>query len=86
VAEVVRSVAARAACEWWEVPIWGRVHGVTEPHDVLDLGAFTSTKRSAVACFASQLRPIGPGPADGPVLHPEELAAMVDDTELVIRR
>jgi hypothetical protein len=39
-----------------------------------------------VAEFASQLRPLGSDPEDGPVVHPWELAAMVQDDELVIRR
>jgi hypothetical protein len=62
------------------------VHGVDEAHDAIPLGAFAATKRAAVAAFASQLAPLGPDPEDGPVVRPWELAAMVQDDELVIRR
>jgi LmbE family N-acetylglucosaminyl deacetylase len=42
-------------------------------------------KRTALDCFASQLRPLGPDPADAAVLPPAELAHFLRDYETVLR-
>jgi LmbE family N-acetylglucosaminyl deacetylase len=44
-----------------------------------------SAKRSAVDCFASQVRPIGPAPSDAAVLSPEMLATFDRDAEVLFR-
>lgn len=44
-----------------------------------------SAKRSAVDCFASQVRPIGPEPADAAVLSPEMLSTFDRDAEVLFR-
>jgi LmbE family N-acetylglucosaminyl deacetylase len=74
------SMAARRACEvrggaLWEMPIWARVNGADGAVDhVVELGSFVAAKRQAIACFVSQIHPVGPGPYDGPVLPPDALA------------
>jgi LmbE family N-acetylglucosaminyl deacetylase len=51
----------------------------------LDLdGEARERKAAAVACFASQLRPLGPAPEDGPVLPPQVLAHFARDHEVVL--
>lgn len=42
-------------------------------------------KRAALDCFASQLRPLGPAPADAAVLPPAEIAHFLRDYETVLR-
>ncbi len=41
-------------------------------------------KAAAVGCFRSQVEPIGPGPADGPVLPDRVLAHFRRDHEVVL--
>jgi len=41
-------------------------------------------KASAAGAFTSQITPLGLGPLDGPVLHPAELACLLDGVELVM--
>ncbi|MFJ6213271.1 PIG-L deacetylase family protein [Streptomyces sp. NPDC092296] len=48
-------------------------------------GAAVARKRAALDCFASQLLPLGDGPADAPVLPPEEVAHFLRDHEVVLR-
>jgi LmbE family N-acetylglucosaminyl deacetylase len=70
----------------WQVPIWSRVqrHVARRHLAVLHLGAeLSARKRTAAALFVSQVRPFGPSPADGPVVHPEELAVLTSSTEWV---
>ncbi len=87
--EAVTEAAERAAetigMACWEVPIWSRVHGTFDDADVreLELGEFSNVKRAAVCEFRSQLIPLGPGPGDGPVVHPRELRALTSSTELI---
>ena len=45
--------------------------------------AVQAARRDAVACFATQVRPLGPGPADAPVLPPEVLEHCDRDVEVV---
>ena len=42
-------------------------------------------KRAALDCFASQIHPLGPDPADAAVLPPQELAHFLRDYETVLR-
>jgi LmbE family N-acetylglucosaminyl deacetylase len=42
-------------------------------------------KRAALDCFASQLHPLGPDPADAAVLPPAEIAHFLRDYETVLR-
>ena len=42
-------------------------------------------KRAALDCFASQLHPLGPDPADAAVLPPSEIAHFLRDYETVLR-
>lgn len=57
---------------------WERARRVDLPADV------RARKAAAVECFASQVRPIGPEPADGPVLPPGVLAHFTRDHEMVL--
>lgn len=82
----------RTGAHLWEVPIWakvrsgsplssrGLVSSLVLPDDM------RRRKAEAVACFASQLRALGPEAVDGPVVHPHELDAMLDGREDVLWR
>ena len=59
-----------------EVP-WDRARRVPLSKDVME------RKAAAMDCFASQVRPVGPDPADGPVLPPEVVAYFQRDYETV---
>lgn len=68
----------------WAVPgdprvPWSRV--VRAPLDEERRAA----KRDAVACFTSQVRPLGPAPEDAAVLSPSVLASFDRDTEVLLR-
>lgn len=81
--------ARRSGAELWSAPIWGKVRR-DRPYDGcihrLELGAADrAVKRAAVAAFATQVTPVGPGPHDGPVVHPEELDRMLDGVEVILR-
>lgn len=80
--------ADRRGVTLWRTPIWGKVRRV-RPYDGrvsrLTLSAEArDVKASAAAAFVSQLQPVGPGPDDGPVVHPSELTAMLDGEEVVL--
>ncbi len=75
----------------WEVPIWAKVARTVlfqaDRHSQLLLDpTLVDLKALAMACFASQLTALGPDPLDGPVVHPHELAAMLDGREAVLWR
>ena len=82
-----------AAARWggrsWHVPIWGKVRPprpFTGRVATLELGVSDrQCKQKAVSCYATQLVPVGAGPHDGPVIHPDELDAMLDGTEVLLR-
>ena len=85
VARAAQTACDRAGACLWEVPIWAKVPGpragipwrsalVLSP----DVGA---RKRAAVACFATQMRALGPDAADGPVVHEPEVDAMLNGRE-----
>jgi len=83
VAEALIGAAAGAVSTVWEAPRWALVHGTRPPASFtlgLDAAAWTA-KREAMAAYASQLVPLGPDPADGPVVHPDELATMLRPCE-----
>lgn len=86
------SAAASAVCRatgarLWEVPIWAKVHaaragGRPPGRSALILSAaMRQQKAAAVECFASQIVPLGSDAADGPVVHPAELDAMLNGRE-----
>ncbi|WP_406460432.1 PIG-L family deacetylase [Streptomyces sp. NBC_00111] len=88
--------AARAAARECDAPFveypvwlwhWSRPDDPRVPWDRaarLTLPAGTvARKRHAVDAFASQIRPLGPGAADAPVLPPEELAHHLRPHEVV---
>ena len=84
--------AERTGARLWEIPIWAKVHGTVRPdasparsHLVLD-DATRANKAEAVRCFTTQLVPLGPHPLDGPVVHPHEVAALLDGQEQVLWR
>ncbi|WP_116999225.1 PIG-L deacetylase family protein [Desertimonas flava] len=90
--EAVSRSAARAArrrrLPLWCVPVWGKVRR-SRPYDGrvsrLRLSADAQeAKAAAAAAFVSQLRPVGAGPHDGPVVHPSELTAMLDGEEVLL--
>jgi LmbE family N-acetylglucosaminyl deacetylase len=71
----------------WEVSIWAKVRrplaaAVGARHLVPDPASATA-KRAAAACFRTQVHALGPTEADGPVVHPHELAALLAGPELV---
>jgi LmbE family N-acetylglucosaminyl deacetylase len=81
-----RRAAAAVGASCVEVPIWARVRGrACRPSHVLELGAFRACKRAAVEEFASQVVALGPDALDGPVVHPDELAAMTSPTEWLVQ-
>lgn len=92
--EAAGSAAARASertgAVLWEVPIWAKVTaaatGARPPgRSALVLSAVMQRrKREAIACYASQLIPLGDSPVDGPVVHPHELEAMLNGREEVL--
>jgi len=85
VARAGRHAAAITGATCVEVPIWARVRGRRcPPQHVLELGAFRARKVAAVDEFASQLVALGPDPVDGPVVHPDERAAMTTDSEWLV--
>lgn len=57
---------------------WDRALRLDLPADV------RARKAAAVACFASQVRPLGPDPEDGPVLPPGVLAHFARDYEVLL--
>jgi len=80
--------AQRHGAALWQVPIWGKVR-----RDLPLSGRVAQLRLSpeaekvkafAAAEFTSQLAALGPGPLDGPVLHPAELACLLDGVELVL--
>lgn len=89
--EVCGSVARAVARTVLEYPVWAwhwarpddpavpwqRARRVDLPEPV------RAVKAAAVDCFASQVRPVGPDRADGPVLPPEVLAHFARDFETV---
>ncbi len=84
-----RSVCARVL----EYPVWmwhwarpgdDRVPWSRARRLDLDAGA-RERKAAAVACFVSQVQPLGPAPVDGPVLPPQVLAHFARDHEVVLR-
>lgn len=58
---------------------WSRAVRVDLPARVRD------RKAAAVGCFATQVRPLGPEPADGPVLPPRVLAHFGRSYEVLLR-
>ena len=83
VAEAVAIAASPLVEDWWEAPTWALVHGTAAaPASTLALdGSAWEAKQHAMAAYRSQLAPLGPGPDDGPVVHPHELALMLRPTE-----
>jgi LmbE family N-acetylglucosaminyl deacetylase len=77
--------AGRMGSACWFTPIWSRVAHVDRAASaVLDLHDLHPVKRRAAECFVSQLQPLGPDAADGPVVHPREMEALVTRTEAVV--
>jgi LmbE family N-acetylglucosaminyl deacetylase len=83
VARAGRLAAQQTAAGLLEVPIWARVRGRRpDPSYVLQLDAdLYARKWRAIRRHRSQLVPFGPDAVDGPVVHPDELDAMVVPTE-----
>ena len=88
VAEAGATVATLLGAPLWRVPIWGKVRRDRPyPGHVATLAltpGYRAVKEAAAAAFGSQLVPLGPGPLDGPVVHPHELERMLDGTELLL--
>lgn len=87
-AEAGRLCVERTRASLWQVPIWGKVRrdrGFGGRVSLLQLtAAAIEQKARAAAEFGTQLRAVGPGPFDGPVLTPAELCCMLDGSETVI--
>lgn len=80
--------AQRRGAALWRVPIWGKVRRdrpLSGRVARLQLSREAeAVKAAAVAAFTSQISPVGPGPLDGPVLHPAELARLLNGVEQVL--
>lgn len=80
--------AQRLGAALWQVPIWGKVRRDRPLSGRISRFRLSpeaeEVKASAAAEFTSQIAPLGPGPLDGPVLHPAELACMLDGEELIL--
>ena len=89
VAAAGAAAARMSGATLWQIPIWGKVRrdrpfGGRVHH--LELSpADREVKAAAVAAFVTQTTPVGPGPHDGPVVHPDELERMLDGVEVVLR-
>lgn len=87
-AEAGAAAATLLGVPLWRVPIWGKVrrdHPYPPHAATLALApGYRALKAAAVEAFGSQLSPLGPGPHDGPVLHPHELDRMLDGTEVLV--
>lgn len=89
VGRAAAAAARRSGAELWEVPIWAKVRAPGSFAKARSAGssrlmlsaAQRALKRDALACHATQLRPLGPSPFDGPVIHPRELCALLDGVE-----
>ena len=68
----------------WARPGDGRVPWERAVRVDLD-GPTRDAKADAVACFRSQVAPVGPRPEDGPVLPPGVLAHFARDHEVLLR-
>ncbi|WP_082557141.1 PIG-L deacetylase family protein [Modestobacter sp. Leaf380] len=85
------AAGARAGVPVWQYPVWTwhwavpgdprvpweRAHRVDLPPSVQD------AKAAAIACFRTQVAPLGPDPADAVVLPPEFLAHSARPTEVL---
>lgn len=83
VASAISEAAPSVVDQWWEAPTWALVHGTAAPASstlILDERAWWA-KQHAMAAYRSQLVPLGPEPQDGPVVHPDELVAMLRRNE-----
>lgn len=79
VASAVSEAAPSVVEQWWEAPTWALVHGTVATASttlMLDRRAW-GAKQHAMAAYRSQLVALGPEPQDGPVVHPDELVAML---------
>lgn len=88
VAEAAVIAGSGSGVERWEAPTWALVRQTAEAPDrslALDASAWAA-KRHAVAAYRSQLKPLGPAPGDGPVVQPQELAAMLRPIETFCAR
>lgn len=89
VARAAALAAVRTEAVLWTVPIWSKVRspgtfestGPRSPSRLKLSDRFRARKRAALDCHTSQLVAFGPDPADGPVLHPNEVALLLDGTE-----
>jgi len=86
--EAGAGAAQRCGATLWRVPIWGKVRRdrpLSGRVARLRMNPEAeAVKASAVVAFTSQISPVGPGPRDGPVLHPAELARMLDGVEVIL--
>jgi LmbE family N-acetylglucosaminyl deacetylase len=79
VSTALRGAGAGIVHTIWEAPTWALVHGTAPaPTCTLELDeAAWHAKQHAIAAYRSQLQPLGPDTADGPVVHPSELTVML---------
>lgn len=81
-----RAVGDDLGAAVWSVAIWAKVRRPDTLGTVRRLHldpASRAAKADSVAAYRSQVAALGPGPFDGPVVHPGEVAAMVAGPELV---
>jgi LmbE family N-acetylglucosaminyl deacetylase len=91
--EACGHAATTVATHVLEYPVWMWHWAVPGDHRVpwsracrVDLDReVRGSKAAAVGCFASQIRPLGPGPQDAPVLPPRVLAHFARDHEVLLR-
>ncbi len=89
VGRAATAAAGRTGAALWEVPIWAKVRqpgsfAAAAPencHRLVLSPGLRARKHGALDCHVSQLKPLGPSPLDGPVVHPHEVAALLDGIE-----
>lgn len=88
-----RAAARRFGCALWQYPVWMWHWAVPGDRRVpwhragrIDMPAWAlKRKRAAIACHASQVRPLGPGAGDAAILPPDELEHFDRAFETVLR-
>ncbi|WP_424188129.1 PIG-L deacetylase family protein [Actinokineospora sp. G85] len=89
--EAVGRAAARVSTRLLEYPVWAWHWSRPDDHRVpwstalrLDLPpAVAEAKRRAARAYASQVEPLGPDPADAPILPPPVLARLTRGYEVL---
>ena len=93
VGRAARAAARRTDVTFWQYPVWMWHWAAPGDRRVpwhsaarIDVPEWAlERKRAAIACHASQVLPLGPGPGDAPILPPDELEHFHRGFETVLR-